>query len=210
MIKVFIVDDHPLVRKGIKEILEEEADIKVIGDAAFPHEVFEGLKEKETDILITDLSMPGRSGIDLINDIKQLFPKLPILVLTMHPEERFAVRALKAGAFGYLTKDSKPEELVKAIRQISSGRKYITESLAEILATELDHDINKPLHEILSDREFQIMRMIASGEKVGAIADKLSISVRTVNTYRIRILNKMNMKTNAELTLYAIENHLID
>ncbi len=210
MIKIFIADDHPLVRKGIKDILEEEIDLKVIGDAAYPHEVLDGLKRLEPDVLITDLSMPGRSGLDLVADIKQLFPKLPILVLTMHPEDRFAVRALKAGAYGYLTKDSKPEELIKAVRQVVTGRKYITASLAEKLATEIDKDISKMPHELLSDREFQIMRLIASGKKVSEIADKLSISIRTVNTYRSRILEKMNMKTNAELTMYSIENNLID
>ena len=210
MIKIFIADDHPLVRKGVKEILEEEIDLKVIGDAAYPHEVLEGIQKYEPDMLVTDLTMPGRSGLDLISDIRQLFPKLPILVLTMHPEERFAVRALKAGAYGYITKDSKPEELIKAIRQVVTGRKYITPSLAEKLATELNRDQNKQPHEILSDREFQIMRLISSGKKVSEIADKLSISIRTVNTYRARILLKMNMKSNAELTLYAIENHLID
>ncbi len=210
MIKIFIADDHPLVRKGVKEILEEEIDLKVIGDAAYPHEVLEGLRREEPDILVTDLTMPGRSGLDLISDIRQLFPKLPILVLTMHPEERFAVRALKAGAYGYLTKDTKPEELIKAVRQVVTGRKYITPSLAEKLATELNRDQDKKPHETLSDREFQIMRLIASGKKVSEIGDKLSISIRTVNTYRARILFKMNMKSNAELTLYAIENHLID
>ncbi len=210
MIKIFIADDHPLIRKGIKEIFEEEIDIKVIGDAAYPHEVLEGLKKLEPDVLITDLSMPGRSGLDLISDIKQLFPKLPVLVLTMHPEDRFAVRALKAGAFGYLTKDAKPEEIIKAVRQVVTGRKYITPSLAEMLATEIDRDITKMPHELLSDREFQIMQLVASGKKVSEIAEKLSISIRTVNTYRARVMNKMNMKTNADLTLYAVENNLID
>ncbi len=210
MIKIFIADDHPLIRKGIKEIFEEEIDIKVIGDAAYPHEVLEGLKKLEPDVLITDLSMPGRSGLDLISDIKQLFPKLPILVLTMHPEDRFAVRAFKAGAFGYLTKDAKPEEIIKAVRQVVTGRKYITPSIAEMLATEIDRDISKMPHELLSDREYQIMQLIASGKKVSEIAEKLSISIRTVNTYRSRVLEKMNMKTNAELTMYAIENKLID
>ena len=210
MIKVFIADDHPLVRKGIKKILEEEIDIKVIGDAAYPHEVLDGVKHHEPDVLITDLSMPGRSGLELIADIKQLFPKLPILVLTMHPEDRFAVRALKAGAYGYLTKDTKPEELIKAVRQVVTGRKYITQSLAEKLATEIDRDISKMPHELLSDREFQIMRLIASGKKVSEIADKLSISIRTVNTYRARILDKMKMKNNADLTMYSIENNLIE
>ncbi len=210
MINIFIADDHPLVRKGIKEILEEEIDLKVIGEAAYPHEVLEGIKRTNPDILVTDLSMPGRSGVDLISDLKQLFPSLPVLVLTMHPEERFAVRVLKAGAFGYLTKDTKPEEIVKAVRQICNGRKYITPSIAETLVTEINRDFNKPPHEALSNREFQIMRLISSGIKVSEIAEKLSLSIRTVNTYRSRILKKMNMKTNSELILYAVENHLID
>ena len=211
MIRIFIADDHPLIRKGIKDFLEEEIDFKVVADATFPHEILKGIKEHNPDILITDLSMPGRGGLDLLNDLKQLYPKLPILVLTMHPEERFAVRALKAGVAGYLTKDTKPEIIVKAVRQIIDGRKFITPSIAEKLAIELDRDLlDKLPHEILSDREFQIMRMIASGEKVSTIAGKLSLSVRTVNTYRSRILEKMKMKTNTELTLYAVENHLID
>jgi two-component system invasion response regulator UvrY len=210
MTKIIIADDHPLVRKGIREILEEEMDYEVVADAAFPHEVLTGIKDFSPDILITDLSMPGRSGLDMITDIKQLYPKLPILVLTMHPEERFAVRALRAGVDGYLTKDAKPEEIIKAVRQITSGRKYITPSLAEKLATEIDKDLNKLPHELLSDREFQVMCMIAGGEKVRDISTKLSLSIRTVHTYRTRILDKMNMKSDTELTLYAIENRLLD
>ncbi len=210
MIKIFIADDHPLIRKGIKEILEEEIDLKVVGEAAYPHEVLEGLKKSGPDILITDLSMPGRGGIDLITDIKQLFPRLPVLVLTMHPEERFAVRVMKAGASGYLTKDTHPEEIVNAVRRINDGRKYITASLAEKLAEELDRDTNKAPHEMLSDREFQIMRMISLGLKISEIAKRLSLSIHTVNTYRSRILEKMNMKSNAELILYSVEKHLID
>ena len=210
MIKIIIADDHPLIRKGIKDVLEEEMDFKVVSDAAFPHEVLNGIKDHDPDILITDLSMPGRSGLDLISDVKQLYPKLPILVLTMHPEERFAVRALKAGVSGYLTKDTKPEEIIKAVRQIISGRKFITQSIAEKLATEFDRDLDKLPHEILSDREFQVMRMIAAGAKVRDIAMKLSLSIRTVNTYRARILDKMKMKSDTELTLYAMEHQLID
>ncbi len=210
MIRIIIADDHPLVRKGIKDVLEEENDFKVVAAAALPHEVLEEIKEYNPDILLTDLSMPGRSGLDLISDVKQLFPKLPILVLTMHPEERFAVRALKAGVSGYLTKDTKPEEIVRAVRQIIGGRKFITTSIAEKLATEFDKNLDKLPHEILSDREFQIFRKIAAGEKIRDIADKLSLSIRTVHTYRTRILNKMKMKTDTELTVYAIEHKLID
>jgi two-component system invasion response regulator UvrY len=210
MIKIIIADDHPLIRKGIKDVLEEEMDFNVVADAAFPHEVINGIQEHDPDILITDLSMPGRSGLELISDVRQLYPKLPILVLTMHPEERFAVRALKAGVAGYLTKDTKPEEIVKAVRQIISGRKFITQSIAEKLATELDRDLDKLPHELLSDREFQVMRMLAAGQKVREIAVKLSLSIRTVNTYRSRIFDKMKMRTDTELTMYAMEYHLID
>jgi two-component system invasion response regulator UvrY len=210
MIKIFIADDHPLLRKGIKDMLESEIDFKVIGEASNPRELLSALELNKPDILITDLSMPGRSGLDLINDIRQLFPKLPILVLTMHPEERFAVRVIKSGVFGYLTKDTTPEEIIKATRQIISGRKYITPSIAEKLATEIDRDQNKLPHEMLSDREFQILCLIASGKKARDIAQKLSLSIRTVNTYRARILEKMNMKNDTELTIYTIENELID
>lgn len=210
MIRIIIADDHPLVRKGIKDVLEEEIDFKVVASAAFPYEILEGIRDHNPDILITDLSMPGRSGLDLIGDVKQLYPKLPILVLTMHPEERFAMRALKAGVAGYLTKDTKPEEIIKAVRQIISGRKFITPSIAEKLASEFDKDFDKIPHELLSDREFQIFRMIAAGEKIREIANKLSLSIRTVNTYRARILEKMKMKTDTELTLYAVEHQLID
>ncbi|MFI5236312.1 MAG: response regulator [Ignavibacteriales bacterium] len=210
MIKIIIADDHPLIRKGIKDILEDEMDYEVVADAAFPHEVLNGIKDFNPDILITDLSMPGRSGLDMISDVKQLYPKLPILVLTMHPEERFAVRALRAGVDGYLTKDTRPEEIIKAVRQIVSGRKFITPSIAEKLATEIDRDPNKLPHELLSDREFQVMCMIAAGEKVRNISSKLSLSIRTVHTYRTRILEKMNMKSDTELTLYAMEHRLLD
>jgi DNA-binding NarL/FixJ family response regulator len=201
MIKIIIADDHPLIRKGIKDILEEEMDYKVVATAAFPHEVLTGIKDFDPDILITDLSMPGRSGLDMVSDIKHLYPKLPILVLTMHPEERFAVRALRAGVNGYLTKDTKPEEIIAAVRQIVSGRKYITP---------IDKDLNKLPHELLSDREFQVMCMIAAGKKIRDISENLSLSIRTVHTYRTRILDKMNMKTDTELTLYAMENRLLD
>lgn len=210
MIRIFLADDHPLIRKGLTDILEDEVDMKIVGDASSANQALNELEKTQPDILITDLSMPGRGGLDLLNDLKHLYPKLPVLILTMHPEERFAVRALKTGAYGYLTKGSKPEELVKAVRKIASGGKYITPSLAEKLAMELDRDLNKMPHEDLSNREFQIMRMIARGIKVRDIAEELSISSRTVATYRLRILTKMNMKSNAELILYAHDNHLVE
>ncbi len=210
MIELLIADDHPLVRKGLREILEGEIDLKVVGEAGTAQEVFDGLGKNKTDVLITDISMPGTSALNMIADVKQLFPKLPILVLTMHPEERFAVRTLKSGAAGYLTKDTPPEEIIKAVRVVASGKKYITPSLAEKLATEIDSDFGRQPHERLSDREFQVMCALASGKKVKDIADGLAISIHTVNTYKSRIMEKMNMKTVTELTLYAVENHLIE
>jgi two-component system, NarL family, invasion response regulator UvrY len=210
MIRLFIADDHPLVRKGLKEILEGEIDLKVIGEASNDQETIDGLKNSDPDVLVTDLSMPGRGVLSVLSDVKRLHPKLPVLVLTMHPEERFAVRALKSGASGYLTKDTAPEEIIKAVRTLAKGKKYITDSLAEKLALELDRDAERPLHEALSNREFQIMCALALGKKIKEVADDLSISIHTVNTYKSRIMEKMSMKTITELTLYAIENHLIE
>jgi len=210
MIRLFIADDHPLVRKGLKEILESEIDLKVVGEASNDQEILDGLRDNEADVLVTDLSMPGRGMLSILTDVKQLYPKLPVLVLTMHPEERFAVRALKSGASGYLTKDTSPEDIIKAVRTLAKGKKYITDSLAEKLAFELDRDSERPIHETLSNREFQIMCALALGKKIKEVSDELSISIHTVNTYKARIMEKMNMKTVTELTLYAIENHLIE
>lgn len=210
MIGIFIADDHPLVRKGLKEILEAEIDLKVIGEASNDQELLDGLEKSRADILITDLSMPGRGILTAISDLKRVHPKLPVLVLTMHPEDRFAVRALRSGVSGYLTKDTAPEEIIKAVRTIAGGKKYITPSLAEKLAFEIDRDPERRPHEALSNREFQIMRALAAGKKIREVAEDLSISIHTVNTYKSRIMEKMNMKTVTELTLYAIENHLIE
>ncbi len=210
MIKLFIADDHPLVRKGLKDVLREEVDLEVIGEAENDQELLDGLSRNKPDVLITDLSMPGRGTLSILSEVRTRFPKLPILVLTMHPEERFAVRALRSGASGYLTKDTKPDEIVKAVRILAGGKKYITPTLAEKLALELDRDPERPLHATLSNREFQIMRALASGKKIKDIADELSISVHTVNTYKARIMEKMSLKSITELTLYAIENHLIE
>ncbi len=210
MIKLFIADDHPLVRNGLKDILREEVDLEVIGEAENDQELLDGLSRKKPDVLITDLSMPGRGTLSVLSEVRNQFPKLPILVLTMHPEERFAVRALRSGASGYLTKDTKPDEIIKAVRTIAGGKKYITPTLAEKLALELDRDPERPLHQFLSNREFQIMRALASGKKIKDIADDLAISIHTVNTYKARIMEKMNMKSVTELTLYAMENHLLE
>ncbi len=210
MVRVFIADDHPLVRKGLKEILEGEVDLRVVGEAANDQDLLDGVKKKNPDVLITDLSMPGRGMLAVISDVRRLFPRLPVLVLTMHPEERFAIRALKAGASGYVTKDSAPEEIISAVRVVMSGKKYITPSLAEKLAVELGRESGKLPHESLSNREFQIMRALASGKKIREVAEDLSLSIHTVNTYRARIMGKMNMHSIAELTRYAIENRLIE
>ncbi len=210
MIRVLIADDHVLIREGLKKLLKEEWDMSVVGEASNGQQVSDFLTDHEVDILVLDISMPGRSGLDVLKELKQTSPKLPVLVLSMHPEERFAVRSLRAGASGYITKESAGEELVKAIRKIVDGGRYISLTLAEKLAFGLDADSSRPLHETLSDREYQVMGMIATGKKMSEIAEELSLSIRTVNTYRARILEKMQMKTNAELIHYAIENGLVD
>lgn len=210
MITVFIADDHPLVRKGLREILLGEGGLQIVGEAATTQEVLDTIRVSRPDVLLTDLSMPGNSALTMIEDITRQYPNVAILVVTMHPEERFAVRALRAGAAGYLTKDSDPADIVRAVRMLAEGKKYITATLAEKLAQELGRDSHRPLHELLSNREFQIMRMLAQGTSAREIADKLSISIHTVNTYKARIMDKMNMKSVTELTLYAIENHLIE
>lgn len=209
MINIFIADDHALIRAGIKNLLSSFSDIKLVGETANPFEIIEQIKATKCDVLILDLSMPGKNGLDVIKEIKNIYPEVKILVMTMMPEDQFAKRTLKAGASGYLTKESAPEELITAIRRIAAGRRYISESLAEKLAQDLDDTADKPIQELLSDREFQVMKMMASGKSQTDIADELSISVSTINTYRSRILEKLNLKTNAELIRFAYENNLI-
>lgn len=179
-------------------------------EAKNSQEVLQLLDQHSLDAVVMDISMPGKSGLEILKDIKQRFPKLPILFLSMHPADRFAVRALRLGAAGYLTKESAPRELVKAIRKVVQGGKYITQKVAEELALEVETPREKPLHDTLSDREFEIMCLIASGKTVKDISKELSLSRHTVNTYRTRVLEKMNMKTNVDLTQYAIRNHLVD
>ncbi|MBI4810791.1 MAG: response regulator transcription factor [Ignavibacteriales bacterium] len=210
MIKVVIADDHQLIREGIKKTLKEEGDINVVGEACNGEDLLDIVGKKEFDIVVTDLSMPGLSGLDLIKKLRDRSPKLPILVLSMHPEERFALRVLKAGASGYLTKESAPEGLVEAIRKIVNGGKYITPSLAERLAVEMDDKQEKLPHESLSDREFQIFIMLSSGVPTKDICEKLFLSLSTVHTYRTRILEKMKMESNSDLTHYAVKHGLID
>ena len=209
MIKVLIADDHAVVRQGLKQILAETSDMVAGGEATNTQEVIDKVRRENWDVLVLDITMPGRGGLDIIKELKHEKPRLPILILSMHSEDQFAVRALKAGASGYMSKESAPELLVKAIRKVYSGGKYISASLAEKLAFDLGTDSERPPHEKLSDREFQVMCMIASGKTVKEIADRLSLSVKTISTYRARILEKMKMKTNAELTHYAIRNQLV-
>ncbi|MFO7525362.1 MAG: response regulator transcription factor [Ignavibacteriaceae bacterium] len=207
--KIIIVDDHELIREGLKKVTARESDIDVIGEASDSDGLFQLLDEHEVDIVLLDISLPGRSGIDIITDIKVQAPNTKILILTMHPEDRFAVQALRAGASGYITKNNASKSLVGALRKINDGRKYISSNLAEQLATELEMNYEKPLHESLSTREFEVMRLIVQGKAVKDIADMLSISVNTVASYRARILEKMKMKSNAEMIRYAVEKKII-
>lgn len=210
MIKLLIADDHLLIREGLKKILREEPDILVVEEARNAQEVLDAARSKDLDLIVLDISMPGPSGLDVLTELRRLYPRLPVLILSMHPEDRFAIRALKAGASGYITKESAADELVKAIRKLISGGKYVSLDLAEQLAFSLNAETDRPPHETLSDREYQVMCMIAAGKKMSAIADELSLSVRTINTYRARILEKMKMKSNAELIHYSIEHKLVD
>ncbi len=209
MIRIIIVDDHPVVRRGLKQILQEQSDVKVVGEAENAQEAFKIIRTIDCDAVVLDISLPGASGVEILKQLKHEYQKLPVLILSVHPEEQYAVRVMKAGASGYLTKESAPEELVKAIRKIISGGKYISSSLAERLITDIDAS-GKPRHEKLSDREFEIMRMIARGKAIKKIAEELYLSEKTVSTYRTRLLEKMNMTTNAEIISYALKNKLIE
>ena len=209
MTKILIADDHPVVRAGLKELLSGAFGKLTFSEAKTAQETIEMASKEEWSLVILDVSMPGRSGIDILSDLKRAQPKLPVLVLSMHPEEQFARRALKAGASAYMTKETVPEELVKAVRKVLAGGRYVSAALAEKLASDLREGTNLTPHEILSDREFQILQMIASGKTVTNIAEELALSVKTVSTYRARVLEKTGMRNNAELIRYAIENHLV-
>ena len=207
---ILIADDHPVVRQGLRQMLASENDLNVVGEARNGHEVVEISKRVEWDVAVLDYNMPGRTGLELVKELKQRHPGRPVLILSMYPEERYALRALKAGAAGYITKESASGELVNAIRKVAKGGRYVSTSLGERLAQELAGDSERPVHERLSDREYQIMWMIASGKTVGEVAEQLFLSPNTVSTYRARILRKMNMKSNAELMHYAIAHNLVD
>ncbi len=209
MIKVIIADDHPISREGIKKIIDRSNDIVVVDEACTGDELLKKVKKNHYDVIILDISMPGISGLEVLKDLQGPKQRSAILIFTMHPEEQYAVRALKAGASGYLTKGSTPEELITAIRNVSGGRKYITSALAERLAYDLSNNARQPLHEKLSDREYQVMMLLASGKPTKEIAGELCLSIPTISTYRSRILQKMNLKNNAELIHYAIKNNLV-
>jgi DNA-binding NarL/FixJ family response regulator len=206
---ILIADDHAVVRQGLRLILANEFRKATFGEANDTPQLLDRLKQEPWDVLIMDLSMPGGSGLNTLKDIKRSHPQMPILVLSMYPEDQYAVRTLKAGASGYLTKESASDELVNAMQKILHGGKYINASVAEKLLLQIGNEDARPPHELLSDREYQVLCMIASGKEVGQIATDLTLSVKTVSTYRARILEKMNMKTNAELTHYAIQNKLV-
>ena len=210
MIRILIADDHAIVREGLKQILAETPDIIVSDEARNGQEVLDKVSKNDYDVVLLDISMPGRSGIEILKLLKSEQPKLSVLILSMYSEEQYALRAIRGGAAGYLTKESAPDELIDAIRKVSLGRKYISPSVAEKLAVNIEEDIAKAPHETLSDREYQVMCMIASGSTIKEIAEELSLSVKTISTYRSRILEKMNMKSNAALTHYAVQNRLVD
>jgi two-component system invasion response regulator UvrY len=208
--KILLTDDHAVVRQGLKLILADYFRKAEFGEARNATEALNCIAKKGWDVMILDITMPGRNGLDLLMDVKRLRPKLPVLVLSMHPEDQFAVRLLKTGAAGYLTKESADTELVVAIKKVIGGGRYISPSLAERMASYLTIDVQKAPHERLSDREFLVLRMIGSGKAVSQIARELSLSVKTVSTYRARLIRKMDLKNNAELTRYVMQNNLAD
>jgi len=210
MIRILIADDHPIVRAGLRQIVLEAADMVVAAEASDGHEVLAKVREADFDVLLLDLTIPGLSGLDVLKQVKSEKPHLRVLILSVHPEDQYAVRVLRAGAWGYVTKASAPEQLIAAIRKVHDGRRYVSPVLAERLAEHLEPGATTMPHESLSDREYQVLCLLASGKTATEIADALALSVKTVSTYRSRILEKMGMRTNAELTHYAIQNRLVD
>ena len=206
---ILIADDHTIVRKGIRQILMEEFSDAVIEEVADGNEMLHKIRNEKFDIVISDISMPGRSGLESLKQVKEEFPKLPVLILSMYSEDQYAIRVLKAGASGYLTKDSAPEELVKAVKQIVSTGRYISLTVAEKLAENINQNSSEQLHESLSDREFEVLKMIGSGKTVSEIAQILSLSVNTISTYRVRILEKTKLHSNSEVMHYVLENKLV-
>jgi len=210
MIRIVVADDHTIVREGLKQLLAAAGDLTVVGEAQNGHEVMERVRALEFDLLLLDMSMPGKSGIELIRQVRAEKPKLRILILSMHEEHQYAVRAIRAGASGYLTKDSASRQLVEAIRKVATGGAFISAEVAQQLALGAMPDAQGPAHAALSDREFQVFQLIASGKSVSDIAERLNLSVKTVSTHKSNILQKMNMSTQAELIRYAINHRLVD
>jgi DNA-binding NarL/FixJ family response regulator len=209
MLRILIADDHTVVRKGLRQILQDEFPTAEIDEVPDAEELIKKVMNEHWDVVVSDLSMPGRSGLDALQQIKLSHPALPVLILSIHPEEQYAMRALKSGASGYLSKDTAPDELVKAVQKVLLGKKYISQAIAEKLANSFSSDAELNPHESLSDREFDVMKLLANGKSVSDIAEMLSLSVTTVSTYRARVMLKMNLKSNSDLTKYAIENKLL-
>jgi len=210
LVNILLVDDHPLVRKGIARAIAEELPDATVGEAGDAPETMKAVWERPLDLVLLDLSLRGRSGLELLKEIKTARPKLPVLILSSYPEEQFATRALRAGAAGYLNKEIAPATLMQAVRRVLAGGKFVSPETAELLANELSGDTSRPLHEKLSDREYDILMRIASGQSISGIAETLNLSVKTVSTYRTRLLLKMGKQNNAELTQYAIRNNLVE
>ena len=210
MIKVIITDDHPIVRKGLKQILEDCYDIAVADEAEKGSELIKKVIENDYDVVLLDISLPGRNGLELLKELKKIKPNLPVLILSIYPEEHYGLRALKLGAAGYLAKSSVSSELITAILKASKGKKYITPILAEIIASEIESDSNKPLHQMLSDRELEVLILLGRGKSINEIAKELSLSSKTISTYRERILNKLKLKTTADIIRYAIKQGLVE
>lgn len=210
MIKIFICDDHALIREGLSRLFSLEIDLELVGESSNPNDLLDFIQNNECDVIVLDISFPGKSGLDVLKDIKAIKPEVKVLILSMYPEEQFAKRTLKSGAMGYLNKESAPEEIINAVRKIAGGRKYISESLAEKLAFDLDDNSIKKPHELLSDREFQVLQLISSGKIAKEIAEELNLGITTVSTYRSRILQKLNLKSNADIIRYAFLNNLIE
>ena len=208
--RILIADDHPIVRHGLKQVLASDPDLVVVGEAANGDEALALARAVEWDVAILDFSMPGRSGFDLLDDLKREFPGRPVLVLSIHAEQLHAARVLKAGGAGYITKESAPQELTKAVRKVAGGGKYVSASLAELLASELASDAGRQLHERLSDREYRVMWLLATGKQINEIAKEMVLRPSTVSTYRTRILRKLGLRNNAELVHYAVRQQLVE
>jgi DNA-binding NarL/FixJ family response regulator len=210
MIKVLVADDHAVVRRGLRQILSETPDILVAGEAATAAEVMSLARDQRWTVIVLDISLPGATGLQLLSEVRRERPETPVLILTAHPEEQYAVRAIRAGAAGFLSKETAPDKLIEAVRKVAGGGRYVSAELAETLASLLAGEGQGEPHERLSDREFEIFKMLASGKTVSEVAAELTLSVKTVSTHRTRILKKMEMRTNAELTHYAMRNRLVE